>query len=794
MATEPHSTGNAPPWPENNGRRIVFLVDASSRVEQRLLDAWIQQARPAGLESNGCVAIPIPPSRRRRRRQLDPRLEACLATDDDPLLAPVRVAWLAEQRDGVRAARLSDLWTFGDPRDPGLLRQRWVLRHDPDRCRIVVGEPAPVSELRERWRQAGGTDVAQTTGLAEFVTRQAVLTLERAERRLRGTRYKVPHFVREDILARPAFRGGITRLAAELGRSDNKVTKEASRYLKEMAATHSPYVIDLAAHLIRLMYTQGYEEALYYDRRQLEEIYALGQRYPLVFLPTHKSNLDHLILQYTLHETGHPPNHTAGGINMNFLPVGPLLRRSGVFFIRRTFKDNPVYKFVLQHYIDYLIEKRFSLEWYLEGGRSRSGKLLPPRFGLFANVVDAYRRGKSEDVFLIPVSIAYEQIQDVGEYVAEQRGAAKEQEGFGWLLGVLGRFKRRYGNIHIRFGQPLSLNKALGPPDPGANPDADEKNLAVQKIAFEAAVRINRVTPITPTSLVTLALLGSGNRALTAPEVVHALANLIDYVRRRQLPTTVDIELDTPDDVQNTLDTLVESGVVTAFTEGPEAVYCVGPDRHLAAAYYRNTVIHFFVNAAIAELSLLHTSETEAGDAISVFWDEALRMRDLLKFEFFFAEKDVFREELRQEVTIHDPEWEERIGKGSEAILGILRRFRPFSAHRVLRPFLEAYRVVGDALERRELQAPFDQSDFLSRCLALGRQYQLQQRILSPESVSKVLFATALRLAHNRGLLDPNTASLAERRHAFATEIRGVIRRIDAIDALAASRRAGLIN
>ena len=101
------------------------------------------------------------------------------------------------------------------------------------------------------------------------------------------------------------------------------------------------------------------------------------------------------MLQYALHERGLPPNHTAGGINMNFFPIGPLVRRSGVFFIRRSFKDNPIYKFVLRQYIDYLIEKRFSLEWYVEGGRSRSGKLLPPRFGLLAYVVDAWRRGRA---------------------------------------------------------------------------------------------------------------------------------------------------------------------------------------------------------------------------------------------------------------------------------------------------------------------------------------------------------------------------------------------------------------
>jgi len=791
-----------PGWPAAGGRPVVFLVDAASPLEQRVIHDWIARHRP---EADGaCEEIPIPPTRGRRNGQLDPHLEARLAAGDDPLLAPVRVAWQPAQRDGVRDVRLSDLLTFGDPRDPGRLRQAWTLRRHPDRCCVVAGDPAPASELRERWHRAGGVDAAQTTGLPEFVARQAALALERAERRLRGARYKVPRLVHEDILSRPGCRGGLAQLARELGRDEAKVTRDASRYLREIAASHSTYVIDLVAHIIRYMYTQGYGEALHYDRGQLETIYALAQRHPVVFLPSHKSNLDHLVLQYALHENGLPPNHTAGGINMNFFPMGPLMRRSGVFFIRRTFKDNAVYKFVLRQYIDYLIEKRFSLEWYIEGGRSRSGKLLPPRFGMLAYVVDAYRRGKSDDVFLIPVSIAYDQIQDVSEYVAEQRGAAKERESFSWFLGVVRRLRRRYGNIHIRFGEPLSLAKTLGPPNPSAEPAADEQNLALQKLAFEVAVRVNRVTPITPTSLVTLALLGMVDRALTVNETVAALRNLFDYVRRRGLPSTGELGLDTADGVRRALESLVENGVVSCFAEGSEAVYMISPDQHLTAAYYRNTIIHFFVTGAIAELALLRAAEVlapgspgaNAGVGASSpdeFWNEALRLRDLLKFEFFFAEKDEFRRELREEMRLHDPEWETRLSGGASAIHALLRRIRPLSAHRVLRPFLEAYRVVADALAQRAPDVAFDEKAFLSQCLAWGKQYRLQRRIRSTESVSKVLFETALRLARNRNLLDPGTADLVSRRRAFADELRDAIRRVDAVGALAASRLAGLI-
>ncbi len=767
-------------------QNTVYLVDACSRVEKKLIEDWISDS------SNGkrCSTLPIPPSRGRARPAIDPQLEAVLATDDDPLLTPLRVAWFPKTRDGIRAARVSDLWTFGDPRDPGPIRQSWIVRNSPERYRVVEADPAPLSELRGRWREASSTDSGHTIGLAEFVARQAALALERAERRLRGARYKVPRFVAEDILTRPGFRGGIAQLGAAKGDSGDAAEREATSYLAEIAATHTAYVIDLAAQLIRLLYTRGYNEELRYDHKRLEEILALGQRHPLVMLPTHKSNLDHLVLQYILYETGHPPNHTAGGINMNFFPIGPILRRSGIFFIRRTFKDNPVYKFVLQHYIDYLIEKRFSLEWYLEGGRSRSGKLLPPRFGLFANVVEAFRRGKSEDVFLIPISIAYEQIGDVGDYVAEQRGAEKQKESFGWLVGFVSKLRRKQGDIHIRFGEPLSLSEATAATKAGPG-TPNEKSLTIQKIAFETAVRINRVTPITPTSLVTMALLGFGDRALTLAETAESVGDLLRYASSKELPATFPLDNVDTELIEATLAALLDSGVVTAFTDGTEAVYAIGPEQHLAAAYYRNTIIHFFVNAAIAELSLVRAAEPDVTDPLAEFWSATLRLRDLLKFEFFFAEKEAYQDELRREVEIHDPNWETRIVGGPEEVLKTLRHIRPYNAHRVLRPFLEAYRVVTDSLEHSA--TPAHNKSFTADCLALGQQYRLQRRINSPESISKALFGTALKLASNRGLLEGEESEVRQRRQELAGEIRDAIRYIDAIEALAKARQAGLL-
>ncbi len=783
-------------WPAGAGH-VIFLLDASSALERRMLEDWIRGSRPASVPENAVESVAIPPSRRRRRKSPGlARLETAIAAGGNPLMAPLRVAWLPANADGSPRLSPLDIVTMTDPRDPGPLRQRWIASRHPERVRVVAGEPAPLAELRRTWRESGGQFESETTGLAEFIARRATLALERSERRLRGARYKVPRLVTEDILARPAFRGGIARLAREVGKGEAAVAAEAAGYLDEIAATHDPFVIDVVAWLIGVLYRRGYGENIHYDRGRLERIYATAQRHPVVFLPTHKSNLDHLVLTYVLHENGHPPNHTAGGINMNFFPVGPLMRRAGVFFIRRTFKDNETYKFVLHHYVDYLVEKRFTLEWYLEGGRSRSGKLLPPRFGMLAYVVDAWQRGKSEDVVLLPVSIAYDQIQDVGEYVAEERGGGKEKENFGWFLKVVRRLRRRYGDIHVRFGEPLSLREFYGEAaaGPGAPGVPDENHLALQKLAFELSVRINRATPITPTSLVTLALLGVGDRALSVEETAAALTNLVAYVEARRLPVTEDFDLRRPEEVQRVLDHLVENGVVSAFTEGPEAVYAIRPEQFLTAAYYRNTVIHFFVTGSIAEVALVAAMEATTGDRLEIFWTKALALRDLMKFEFFFADRADFHEEMRAEMSLHDPGWEEKLRTGGKEIEALLLAVKPFNSHRVLRPFLEAYRVVADQLALLPPDTRIDEARFVSQCLALGRQYLLQKRVTRAESISKVLFQNTLRLAANRNLLDGAPGEeLAARRLAFSREIQRAIRRVDAIDVLAASRRTGLL-
>lgn len=756
-----------PPWPGQIDRPTVVLADVSSRLEYRLVENWARRHAHGSVE-----IIRIPSSRRRRsHRGIGPQLEPRLSRRDNPLVLPVRVIWSAPDRDGARTVKLADLAKLGDPRDPDPLREYAILATSPDRVAVIYGEPAGGEALREAWRAADDGD-----SLGAFVARRAWLALERAERRQRGNRYKVPKFVHEEIFRRAAFKDGIAKLADAEKRTYDSVRRQAGRNLREIAASHSPFVIDIVAGMIHWLYRQGYG-SLNYDAARLREIYQLSEDHPLVFLPAHKSQLDRLVLQYILWENDLPSNHTAGGINLNFFPIGPLLRRTGVFFIRRSFKGKPIYKFALQSYLDYLLSNHFPLEWYLEGGRSRSGKLLPPKFGMLTYVVESLRRGSADDVILVPIAIAYDQIQDVGDYAREQRGEAKESESLTWLFKAVRSLRQRYGNVHIRFGEPVSVATELAGQTDG--------ELGVSKLAFEVMVRINRAMPITPTAAVTLALLGHHRQAMTVDQIVESLTDFAKYAIHRHLPRTERIEFEGHGQVQEVLDRLVEHNIVSRFEGGSDVVYRVSDDQYLSAAYYRNTIVHYFVPGAIAELALVKMVQ-EHSHSVDDFWEEVLALRDLLKFEFFFSEKNEFKEEVGQELSHRMPGWEDLIRRSHESVIEVIGTLKPIQSSWAIRPFLEAYYVVAESLASWPVEETFNEKGFLSKALEIGMQYRLQGRISAEEAVSQVLFKSALSLAANRQLLTGVEADslLPRRRTAFASEIGAVLERIDDLEAM----------
>ena len=769
--------------PAGREELLILLAGPPSSAERALVTRWL---RDGGIEPAAVLRMNGPGL----ARSLDQAVPETLVT-------AVRVAWLPRERGGERRVRWADVVSQVNPRRPPVFWQNRIMRREPDRARMVVAEPATVAALRGRW---GGTG-----SFAQFVSRQARLALDRSERALLGHRYKVPKEVTEAIADSPEFRADVARLADRLGLAGQEVMTRAEADLDSLVASMSPIAVDLLSSTLRPLHAHAWDVQV--DAAGLDRLRALNRKDALVFLPSHRSYADPLLLADVLAEHDFPPNHVLGGDNLRIWPIGSLARRAGVVFIRRSFSDDEIYKLALREYLGFLLAKRFNLEWYMEGGRSRTGKLRPPRYGLLAYVAEAIARERAEDAWLVPVAITYDQLREVSAMAAEQAGAAKKAEGLGWLATYARGQLTRIGTVYVRFAEPISLRAALPPggpdgdsaspgpaaprsasPSPAAPPKAgpgpaapprDAWRLALQKVAFEVAVRINRVTPATATALVTLALLGVRDRALTLGQVRGVLEPVRGYLRARGLPYSRGI-LDTDTGVQRVLGALSQQNVVTVYAGGEEPVYAIERGQRLVAAFYRNSAIHHFIDRAVAELVLLSAPADR--------WDEAMRLRDQLKFEFFFPDKTAYRTALQAEFERLDPAWE-TVADGR----AVLERSDLLVANRVLRSFLDSQLVVAERIAARPPRQPVTEKEFLGECRGVGQQMLLQGRLHGPESLSRELFASALKLAANLDLLGPRGDDLAQRRRVFAGRLHDEVARLIVIDEIdAAGRREAI--
>lgn len=571
------------------------------------------------------------------------------------------------------------------------------------------------------------------------------------------------------LLADDAFATRLAELAVSLGRDAGEVATEAAGYLREMGAVHSPAVMNGWSRFIRWMFRA---HDLLVDEEAARRLQRLDRRYSLLFLFSHRSYLDGAAVPLALERHGIQPAFTLGGANLNFFPVGQMARRSGILYIRRSTQDQPVYKLALRAYIGQLIRNRKNLSWSIEGGRTRTGKLRPPTYGIVRYVVDAIEATPDVEAVIVPVSIVYEQLHEVGLMTAEAKGGRKRPEDVRWLVNFARQQTRRLGRAYLDFGEPLPLRERLA--ELRAE-DPTGRNL-VERVALDTSHRINRATPVTATAVVCLAMLAA-DRALTLDGVLATVAPMAGYIASRGWPVAGAANLTDRATIRRTLRELTTSGVLTCYDGGTDTVWSIRPGQHLVAAFYRNAAIHLLVDRAIGELSLVAAAEG-GPDGLSTATAEALRLRDLLKFDFFFARRRDFAAEMAQELAVIDPTVRTELHEFTPAdARRWLEAGDPLVAPFVLRPFLDAYHLVADRLAAHEDET-IDQPAFLDECLRVGRQWAMQGRLGSEESVSLELFKPALRLAGHRDLLTSTAPDLHKRRTDFRDEIRETLRRV----------------
>jgi glycerol-3-phosphate O-acyltransferase len=302
-------------------------------------------------------------------------------------------------------------------------------------------------------------------------------------------------------------------------------------------------------------------------------------------------------------------------------------------------------------------------------------------------------------------------------------------------------------------------------------------------MAFEVAWRILRVTPVNASALVAALLLTTRGVALTLDQLHHTLQDSLDYLERKQTPMTNSaVRLRTAEGVRAALDALSNGHPITCVEGGREPVWRIATENEHEAAFYRNTLIDAFLETSIVELALAYAARAE-GDRLEAFWSQAMHLRDLLKFDFYFADSAAFRGHIAEEMSWHE-DWEAHVVAGGDEIKGLLEAKKPLIAGAMLRPFFEAYEIVADVL--RDAPAEITEKDLTKKALGVGRQFIAQNRVRSNEAVSALLFATARQVADDQHLLEP-AADLNERRTAFRDELRGILRDMDTVEQI--SRR-----
>lgn len=381
--------------------------------------------------------------------------------------------------------------------------------------------------------------------------------------------------------------------------SEEKARGLAYDYAKEIAANYS-YTFILIANKILTWFLYRIFRGV--EVKHFQGFRPLAPAYEVVYVPCHRSHIDYLLLSYILYHRGLMPPHVAAGVNLNLPFVGSLIRRGGGFFLRRSFRSKPLYAAVFNEYVAMILSKGVSLEYFIEGGRSRTGRLLPPKVGMLAMTVRAFLAQQKRPILFQPVSIAYERLAEGDAYLAELSGQQKKPESLSDFRNVFNIIRRNYGEVTVSFGEPLFLDNLLDQHSPnwrGAEFDASQRSEWVSDVVDELAqrilVHINQTAHINPVSLLSIAVLSTPKPAWDEGDLIKMLTILKTIFSGETYSDRITITQKSPQEI---IDYGIELGLIDrqAHQSGP----IVSADEKTAVlmAYFRNNAAHLLAMSA----------------------------------------------------------------------------------------------------------------------------------------------------------------------------------------------------
>jgi len=613
---------------------------------------------------------------------------------------------------------------------------------------VVVNYSRPIM-LREQLTAAA--DIEQTARKLTRVVRVHFQTLRLS---VLGPGLISRSRVVEALIRSKPLRAAISEECRKKNIPKERAVRLAKEYISEIAAEVSPSVIAGMAVWLKKLWNNIYSGIQVVN---IERIRSLPANAEIVYVPCHRSHADYLLLNYVLYDQRFITPHVAAGINLNFWPVGSLLRRLGAFYIRRTFNNNRLYSVVFSEYVAFLLQRGFPLQFFPEGGRSRTGKLLNPKTGMISMVVSTYLRNRERPIYFVPVYIGYDRVFEVMTYRKELAGAKKKSESVGQLVRSRKVLTSANGRVYISFAEPIELGGFIDQVRPGwgqgvYTEEAKPEWLSpvAQSLALRVMTSINQVTVAGSVSLVSLILLATRQRSLPEDELMahvekfQQLAQKVPYSPEVRLP-----------DISTSAIVQAAEGLLKLqrFAHpGGDVIHAVEPQASYML-YYRNNIAHLFALPSVIAFFLQHNDsirESVIRQGLSVIYP-------VIKKEFFLPWEDSQLDEL---VTRHIDALVE-LGLFVRAPDGALIRPEMTTAEfNVLRtlglvigPALERFAIATQLLNQYSNGQVFESQEVQKRCVMMAQRISILTGAVDVELPSAQVFATILDQLEERGMI-----------------------------------------
>jgi len=685
----------------------------------------------------------------------DPLLQLIAAqrTLDVPVyLVPLLVAY--GRRREKKDKTVFDL-LFGETENPGMLRRMINFMRFYPKAFVVASDPIDLAEYCEK---NSASSLSPETK-SYMLRRELIDRIDEEKRTIVGPILKSREELVDMVLRDRDLVQFMEKTAAVDKKDYQDIVKQSKKYLFEIAADYNETYIGLWDKFLTWLWNDIYDGVVI-DREGLTRMRNVSRKMPFVVVPCHRSHIDYLFLSYVFYHNNIQMPFIAAGTNLMFWPMGHVFRKSGAFFIRRTFKGDALYGEIFSKYLKILLQEGFPVEFFIEGGRSRTGKMIMPKYGLLSMVIQAYREGACDDLAIIPAYIGYDRVIEEKSYLKEIGGAQKEKEKTSSLLKSRKVLRKRYGSVYLNIGEPISLKSYLASQDvPFDDMAMTERQAFYRKIGYDIVGEINNISVVSPFSLVSAGLLSHYRRGVSHGEFMDIIEEFYDYLAFRKVRFSSTFT-HKEKAIHDALSRLEQFGYISRLgteeeeeEEVEEVIYSIEDDKRMNLEYYKNNILHFFIPLTFVATSILSSAEDQI--PLSKIMEDYSFLKRLFRHEFIFDDELDDLDEVSAVLSyIHDrgmisgrevdnEAWIEVKGKG---------RANLTSYAGLIQNYIESYWIAmrGSAYARSKKR---QQRDLVKKMQKLGTKMFKTGEVSKAEALSQLNYQNAVKFLEDEEIL-----------------------------------------